>query len=246
MAARKPRKPEAPAPKITLIVHDMPQRSLEWYLARLGKVTGSEAKNVMSFNANGKESAGRRDYRTQLVCERLTGSYDDDRFVNKEMQRGIELEPAARAAYEAKTGHVVESIGFVEREGMAVGASVDGHVNGFEGIVEIKCPKTATHVRYLRGAESEGVFAAIDGPHVLIPSEHFAQVLHNLWVTGAKWADFVSYDDRLGKGLDLFVARMYADHVRKEMAEYVARLEKFLGEVNDEQQALERLRGEAK
>ena len=183
-------------------VLDFEQRSAAWFQARLGRLTGSRAADMLARIKTG-ESAARRDYRLQLVCERLTGVSQEDAFISKEMQRGIDLEPAAVGAYEAATGVIVQRSGFLVMDNAMVGCSLDGHVGKFRGIVELKCPKSATHLRYLRGK--------------VLPSDYVAQVTHNLWVSGADWCDFASYDDRFPVHLQLFRVR-----VKREQMDLVA------------------------
>lgn len=197
------------------------QRSPEWFAARLGRVTGSRASDLLATIKSG-EAAARRDYRTQLVVERLTGQMAEDTFVNKEMQRGIDCEPLARAAYEAQTGELVRCTGFLSFSDLPIGCSVDGDVNDFEGIVEMKCPKSATHLRYLK---STGV-----------PAEHLPQITHNLYVTGAAWCDFVSWDDRFPASLQLWIVRVHRTDV--DLPKYDAALRQFLAEVDAELAAL--------
>lgn len=195
-------------------VIDAEQRSAEWFAARLGRLTGSRAADMLARIKVG-EAAARRDYRLQLVCERLTGQLQEDGFVNAAMQRGIDLEPVAFAAYEGATGQMVSRTGFLAHTAHMAGCSLDGHVGDFEGLIELKCPKSATHLRYLR---SGGV-----------PAEHLPQLLHNLWVTGAAWADFVSFDDRFPPNLQLFRVRLERD--ARAIAEYEAKALAFLAEV---------------
>lgn len=177
--------------KFTVI--DADQRSAAWFEARLGRLTGSCAKDMLATIKSG-EAAARRDLRTRLVCERLTNQCQEDGYINADMQRGIDLEPAAFAAYEAVTGEVVQRSGFLAHTEYLVGCSLDGHIGDFEGILELKCPRSANHLRYLR-----------DG---VMPKEHMPQVTHNLWVTGAAWCDFVSFDDRFPEHLQLFRVRV--------------------------------------
>lgn len=172
---------------------DVPQGSPEWKAARAGRLTGSCAKHVLAKIKTG-EAAARRDYRVQLLCERLSGSPADDFFVSKEMQWGTDQEPFARMAYEAQTGIIVRETGFLSCDDIMAGASVDGDVDNFTGIVEFKCPKTATHLGW-RDADE-------------VPSEHIPQITCNLWISGAEWCDFISYDPRLPGKLQLFVRRV--------------------------------------
>ena len=197
------------------------QKTPEWFAARAGRLTGSRASDMLSTIKSG-EAAARRDYRMQLVCERLTGQPQEDGYVNAAMQRGIDLEPAALAAYESLTGSVVVRTGFLAHRAHRAGCSLDGSVDDFQGIVEVKCPKSSTHVGYLR----EGV----------VPRGYLAQITHNLWITGARWCDFLSFDDRLPLHLQVFLVRV---HLKDgELAAYESRALQFLAEVEDEYQAL--------
>lgn len=191
-----------------------PQRSPEWFAARAGRVTGSVASDMLATVKSG-EAAGRRNLRARLVAEILTGTPQEDCYINADMQRGIDLEPAARIAYEAETGHVVGETGFLACEGLRAGCSLDGDVDDFAGIVEFKCPRTATHLGYLEAGK--------------LPAEYAAQVTHNLMVSGAGWCDFASYDDRLPKRLQLFIVRVPRDEAA--IAEYRAKLDAFIAEV---------------
>src|SRR6185295_6009416 len=113
------------APAFTVV--DAPQRSPEWFAARLGRLTGSRAGDMMATIKSG-EAASRRDLRLQLVLERLTGTVQDDGYVSADMRRGIAREPAALAAYEVATGHLVQTTGFLQHDTLPAGCSLDGHV----------------------------------------------------------------------------------------------------------------------
>lgn len=202
-------------------VIDVEQRSQLWFAARAGRLTGSRAKDVLATIKTG-EAAARRDYRMELVCERLTGTVQEDGFVSPAMQRGVECEPLAFAAYEALTGQMAERSGFLAHDTHLVGVSLDGHIGDFTGLLEVKCPKSATHLRYLR-----------DGG---IPSEHKAQLTHALWVTGAAWLDFLSFDNRLPEGLQTFLVRVTPKDV--DIPEYEKKALAFLEEVATEVSAL--------
>lgn len=204
-----------------MIVVDVPQRSPEWFQARLGRLTASDAKHALNFLKGGNESAARRDLRMRLVCERLTGQSQADDYTNADMARGVELEPEARAAYEAEAGVLVESVGFVQHDTLMAGGSPDGMVNGWEGLIEIKCPRPANHVRLLR----EGG----------IPYEHKPQLAHLLWLTGARWIDFVSYCPQLPERMRLYVARMcpsVEESASVNLAEHERYVTRFLQEVD--------------
>lgn len=200
---------------------DAEQRSDEWRAARVGRLTGSSAADMLATIKTG-EAAARRDLRVRLVTERLTGLPQDDVFVNAAMQRGIDIEPQARGAYEMATGLLVRQTGFLAHRALLAGCSLDGHVGDYEGIVEIKCPKSATHLRYLK-----------DGK---LPADYAAQVRHNLWITGAAWADFVSFDDRFPPDLQLFVVRVAASDL--DLPDYERKAMAFLEDVEREYRGL--------
>jgi hypothetical protein len=206
---------------VSFTLINAPQRSPEWFAARLGRLTGSRAGDMLATIKSG-EAAARRDLRTQLVCERLTGQVQEEPFVNAAMQRGIECEPLAFAAYEGHTGTLVERSGFLAHTEHMAGCSLDGHVSGFEGLIELKCPKSPTHLRYLRGG--------------VVPSDYLPQILHNMWITGARWADFVSFDDRFPPELQLFIVRV--DWIESDIAQYEKKALAFLAEVERETEAL--------
>jgi putative phage-type endonuclease len=169
------------------------QGTAEWFAARCGKVTASKIADVMSKGKGSAESAGVRNYRAQLVCERLTGTVEET-YINAAMQRGTELEPLARECYEFLTGNTVDQIAFVDHPTIPMsGASPDGMI-GDVGLVEIKCPNTATHIEYILGN--------------MPPSQYLPQMLWQMACTGRQWCDFVSYDPRLPEELQLFVVRL--------------------------------------
>lgn len=198
------------------------QRSVEWFKARAGLLTGSRAADMLATIKSG-EAAARRDYRLQLVCERLTGQPQEDGFVNAAMQRGIDLEPKAFAAYEALTGSVAVRTGFLRHTSILAGCSLDGHVDGFQGIVEIKCPKSATHLKYWRGPGTA-------------PDDYIPQITHNLWITGAAWCDFLSFDDRFPENLQTFLVRVNRADV--DIEGYEKKALAFLAEVETEVNAI--------
>lgn len=205
---------------------DAEQRSEIWLAARAGRVTASRAAAVLAKIKSG-EAAGRRDYRCQLVVERLTGQPAEDGYINKEIQRGIDLESAAIGEWEVNTGLIARRTGFLTMTDHMVGCSLDGDFNDFEGLIEVKCPKSATHIEYLRAAR--------------LPPEYVPQCTHQMWVTGAKWLDFVSFDDRMPSGLQYFCVRVYRSEFKKELEAYEAEVLRFLGEVDAEVQSLAKM-----
>lgn len=204
------------------------QRSPEWYAARAGRATSSKADAILAKPRSGSgEAVTRRDYKLQLAVERLIGAPQEEGFTNADIRRGIELEPKARGAYEAATGEIIDQVGFLSMVDYLAGCSPDGLVN--RGITGFKCPKSATHVDYLKRNR--------------IPPEYVPQITHELWVVDtAEFYDFVSYDDRLPEGLQLLVVRAYRSEFKNELAAYEAELLKFLGEVEQEVEALKKLR----
>ena len=201
------------------------QRSFEWREVRAGRATGSKADCVLAKIKTG-EAAMRRNYRTQLVAELLTGRPQDDCFVSKEMLRGIELEPMARAAYETQTGYLVRETGFLSMNEHLAGCSLDGDIDEFTGLVSFKCPNSANHVEYLRRRR--------------LPPEYVPQATHEMWVTGAQWYDFCSFDDRFPEHLQLLIVRVERNEL--DIAGYETELLRFLAEVQKEHDELKALR----
>jgi len=173
----------------------MAQRTAAWRQARLGKVTASRIGDVITRTKSGY-GAARATYAAQLVAERLTG-VPSEGFVSAAMQWGIETEAYARARYAFETDLEVRQVGFLGHPTMACcGASPDGLV-GEDGLVEFKCPTTATHLQTLLGEPP--------------PLKHLAQVQWQMAVTGRAWCDLVSYDPRVCLELQLFVRRIHRD-----------------------------------
>jgi putative phage-type endonuclease len=172
------------------------QGSPEWLAERAGKVTASMISNVMMK----PETAGFRDYQAQLVAEILTGKPQGSDFTNAAMQFGSETEPLARSAYEAETGFSVDEVGFCQHPSIKrAGASPDGLV-GNSGLVEIKCPKVATHLAY----------------HIadVVPAAYKNQMMWQMACTGRDWCDFVSFRPDLPEHLQLFIIRFKRDPAR--------------------------------
>jgi putative phage-type endonuclease len=191
----------------------MEQRSEEWFQARLGKVTASRVVDVLAKIKSG-ESASRRNYKIQLVSERLTGEKQET-YINQAMQDGIDREQFAREKYVQQFGEV-EEVGFIQHPTLEAGASPDGLV-GTDGIIEIKCPMGSTHTETLMTQE--------------VPSKYVPQIQFQLLVTGRKWCDFVSYNPMFPENLQVFVRRVFANkEYQKELEDEV---KQFLNEVDD-------------
>ncbi len=189
------------------------QRSNGWFSARLGKVTASKIADVMARTKSGW-SASRANYMAQLVTERLTGTREEG-FTNAAMQWGTDTEPQARAMYELEKGVTVIEVGFFDHPTVAMsGASPDGLV-GNDGLVEIKCPNSATHIATLRGEP--------------IPDKYIKQMQWQMACTGRKWCDFASFDPRLPDAMQLHVQRVARND--EMIAEMEAAVAEFLAEV---------------
>ena len=177
-------------------VIDAVQGTPEWLAARAGRVTASMISNVLMK----PETAGFRDYQAQLVAEILTGKPQGSDYTNVHMQYGTETEPLARSAYEAETGFSVDEVGLCIHPTIdRAGASPDGLV-GNSGLVEIKCPKVATHLAYL-----------IAG---VVPAAYRNQMMWQMAVTGRDWCDFVSFRPDLPEHLQLFIVRFKRDSAK--------------------------------
>lgn len=189
------------------------QRTDEWFSTRAGKVTASAIYRVMARTKSGY-GADRANYHAQLVAERLTGKPADS-FTNAAMQWGVDMEANARAAYAEHIGDTVPEIGFIPHPRIDwSGASPDGLV-GFDGLVEIKCPNTATHIATLTGA-------GIDRKYLL-------QMQWQMACAGRDWCDFVSYDPRMPVEMQLHVRRVERDDTL--LAEIESEVVGFLAEV---------------
>lgn len=206
-----------------MILETADQRTADWYAARIGKATASRFRDATAYLRSGDPAQAQRDYRTELVVERLT-QQPIQRYTTAAMQWGTEQEPAARAAYERVTGIHVEETGFVAHDTLLAGCSPDGLVD-WDGIIEIKCPfNSAVHIEtLLRG----------------MPDEHAAQVQGQMWITGRQWCDFVSYDPRMPTELQLHVQRIQRDEAF--IADLERRVSSFLQEVGTQVEALRRL-----
>jgi putative phage-type endonuclease len=172
-----------------------PQRTDAWFAERAGHCTASRAADVLAKIKSG-EAALRRKYRLNLVTERLTGNPVTG-YQNAAMIWGTQTEPEARMALEATTGALVQEVGFIKHPTIPwVGCSPDG-VIGDDGLLEIKCPESTTHLEWLEQNR--------------VPPEHIPQLQFQLWVTERKWVSFASYDPRFPPGLQLFIVRVERD-----------------------------------
>lgn len=166
-----------------------------WFAVRCGKVTASRISDVVAKTKSGW-GASRATYMGELIAERLTG-IPMPSYTNAAMQWGIDTEPQARAAYEFYSDAKVELIGFVDHPHIPMtGASPDGLI-GKDGLVEIKCPNTATHIETLLGQS--------------IPSKYTNQMQWQMFCTERQWCDFVSFDPRMPESMRIFIRRLNRD-----------------------------------
>ena len=202
----------------------MDQRTPEWFAARCGKVTASKIADIVAKTKEGKASASRKNYMAQLVCERLTGKPKEG-YSDAAMQWGTDQEPFARDAYSAKTGELVTEVGFVNHPRIEnAGASPDGIVGA--GLVEIKCPNTASHIEYLMSKEP--------------PQKYYFQMQWQMACAMAEFCDWVSYDPRMPQELQLLIVRIYRDEDCIKMLE--AEVETFLSELDAKVKALKEMK----
>jgi putative phage-type endonuclease len=195
-------------------IETMEQGGADWKAVRLGKVTASRVADVIAKTKSGP-SASRANYMAELICERLTGVAVDG-FTNAAMAWGTEKEPDARRLYEFLKDVDVAQVGFVHHPSIAdSGASPDGLV-GDKGLIEIKCPNSATHIETLLSG--------------VVPGKYVTQMQWQMACTGRIYCDFVSFDPRLPAEMQVFIATVErdADFIAKAEGEVVA----FLSEMD--------------
>lgn len=200
---------------------DVEQRSPEWHAARLGRVTGSRAAAMLAKTKSGW-AASRENLLWQLVLEGATGRKLENTFTSREMDQGTEREPLAVGAYEAFTGHIVASTGFLRHDGLLAGASLDGHLGDFEVLISVKCREAKAHAEYLL--------------HRTIPKAAMEQMRHELWLTGARDHHYVSWNPDFPESQQLRVHVVEAAKV--DLGAYERDLLAFLGEVDAAAKAL--------
>jgi putative phage-type endonuclease len=199
---------------------EIEQGSPEWFAARLGKATASNFNAIIARGAKEAFLAGRKNYRAQLVIERMTGK-TPDRFSNDAMMWGRDTEALARLMYTLRTGRPVQQVGFIQHPEIMAGASPDGYLPE-DGRLEIKCPNTATHIETLKAKE--------------MPPEYKAQVQGQLWITAGEWSDFMSFDPDMPERSQIFIQRIERDEpfiemLRNEVGEFLLEVDgeiKFL------------------
>ena len=191
------------------------QGTPEWHQLRAGKVTASRVADILAKTKTGP-SASRQNYLIELALQRTTGIIEES-YTNAAMEWGTQTEPQARVAYEVKTGNFVDQIAFVDHPTIAgFGCSPDGIVG--EGLIEIKCPNSATHWSYVKAKAP--------------PTKYFIQMQAQMACTDSDWCDFVSFDPRMPERSQLLVVNVSRDEVF--IAEMEAEIVKFLSEVEVE------------
>jgi hypothetical protein len=198
-----------------VIILDHEQGSPEWLAARLGKPSASMFSKLIT--QTGKPSASAHDYVTELIAERLTGK-SEPFHVTEWMQRGTELEPEAREAYEFISSNDVIETGFILDTGWEFGCSPDGLIRE-EGGLEIKCPKSKTMVSYLMN------------PQVGV-KKYWQQIQGCMWITNRDWWDFFAYHPEMPHVLvrverdEEYIAKL-AIEVQGAVAEILNQVEKL-------------------
>ena len=191
------------------VIHDVEQRSEEWQSLRLGVVTASKA-SVIASNGKGADT-----YLNEIISSILTG-YSKPFKITDAIEHGNEYEQAALNAYMFDNGDV-EKVGFVKIHDL-IGCSPDGIV-GDNGLVELKCPNSDTHIGYIISDE--------------IPKDYLYQMLFQLFVTGREWCDFVSYDPRIYNPHNIFIKRVSIELYPNEYQKLINNLELFIGKLKN-------------
>jgi len=201
------------------------QGSSAWFESRIGKATASRISDIVAKTKSGY-STSRANYMAQLVVERMTNQVAES-YTNAAMEWGIENEGFARAAYEGKTGILVDEVGAIDHPTILKSAASPDGLVGDDGCLEIKCPHTATHIDTLLGDE--------------VAKKYYDQMQWQMACAERDWCDFVSFDPRMPEGLQLFIKRVPRSNL------YIAELEgeviQFLAEVDDKVNKLNQLRG---
>jgi len=201
------------------------QGTPEWHQLRLGKVTASRVADILAKTKTGP-SASRNNYLIELALQRVTKTIEES-YTNSAMEWGTQTEPQARVAYEVKTNNFVDQVAFIDHPSIAgFGCSPDGLV-GDDGLIEIKCPNSATHWSYIKANEP--------------PTKYFIQMQAQMAVTGAKWCDFVSFDPRMPERSQLLIVNVPRDY--EFIANMEAEIKQFLSEVEAEVNLMEKRNG---
>tara|TARA_R100001594_G_scaffold26167_4_gene50879 strand:- start:470 stop:1099 length:630 start_codon:yes stop_codon:yes gene_type:complete len=205
------------------MIAQLTQGSPEWHQARLGKVTASRISDVAAKIKTGW-GASRSKYMGELIAENLTHEPTPS-YTNAAMQHGTDTESQAAAAYAFYTDAELELVGFVDHPKIEQAGCSPDRLIGKDGLVEIKCPQTSTHIDTLLGGS--------------IPKKYIDQMYWQMACTRREWCDFVSFDPRMPPETQLFIQRIERDKERiKELEEMVV---EFLFEMNEKIDRLKKL-----
>jgi putative phage-type endonuclease len=206
--------------------HELKQGTDEWRVARLGKVTASRVADVIAKTKTGYSSS-RENYMAQLICERMTNQFQES-YTNAAMIHGTATEPLARAAYEAHANVLVDEVGIIDHPFIPMSAASPDGLVSIDGMLEIKCPNTATHFDTLLKGE--------------VPSKYSIQMQWQMACANRLWCDFVSFDPRAPEGLQLFVKRV--DRNDAYILELETEINKFLEEMDKRIEKLNQLKAQ--
>jgi len=198
------------------------QGSPEWFAQRCGKATASRISDIVAKTKTGY-STSRANYMAQLVVERMTQTVAES-YSNAAMEWGVENEQFARAAYEAKTGNMVDQVSAIDHPRIPMSAASPDGLVGDDGCLEIKCPNTATHIDTILGDEPA--------------KKYYDQMQWQMVCTNRKWCDFVSFDPRMPSHLQLFIKRIernddYVEQLEKEVVQFLIEVEDKVKKLNE-------------
>lgn len=202
------------------------QGSPEWFEQRMGKATASRISDILAKTKTGY-STSRENYSVELALERITGKRQEF-FTNDAMKWGTETEPLARAAYEARTGAIVDEVAMIDHPTILMsGASPDGCIDA-DGLIEIKCPNSATHLKTMLSGKPD--------------AKYITQMTWQMACTGRQWCDFVSFDPRFPDHLQIFVKRIERDELvitamETEVAKFLDEVKLMVDQLNNMKEA---------
>lgn len=203
-----------------MIIVDVEQGTDSWHAARCGRATGSRIADIVRKTKSGV-SASRNTYMGELIAERLSGVQESG-FSTKAMDRGKEVEPKAREYYAFMHNVEVRQVGLVIHPRFPMAAASPDSIVGDAGLIEIKCPNTASHVSTLLGAPPD--------------PDYITQMQWGLACTGLPWCDFISFDDRLPTHMQYHCTRIHRDSAR--ILELERAVSEFLAELDERVAAL--------
>ena len=158
------------------MLNSFEQGSPEWKQARAGKVTASRAKDARDRLKSGAASGKQIAYACQVALERVSHQPADATFENWQMREGHVQEPIARAAYERRTGNLVDEVGAFATDDDLFLYSPDGIIDG-DGLLEVKTLFSPERIMTIVGNGDV--------------SDFIDQCMFGLWLTGRQWIDLV-------------------------------------------------------